>query len=78
MPRVNMFRDKHEHLAELLNGKKSRSGKTNEEFARILGMSRQTLFNRIKRPGTFTIDEIEKFGRALNVPIDELRLEIKY
>lgn len=78
MPRVTICRDKHLHLTKLINGKKSTSGETDEEIARAIGMSRQTLTSRRNHPGTFTIDEIEKLGRLLSVPIDELRQEIKY
>jgi DNA-binding Xre family transcriptional regulator len=78
MPRVNLCRDKHEQLIKTLWGAKAVSEKTDDELARAIGMTRQTLTTRRKRPETFTIGELEKLGRALNVPIDELRSGITY
>ena len=78
MPRVNICRDKHERLIKTLWGAKAVSDKTDDELARAIGMTRQTLSTRRKRPEMFTLGELEKLGRALNVPIDELRNCIRY
>lgn len=34
-----------------------------ERMARILGISRTTLYHRMEKPGTFTVDEIDEIQR---------------
>lgn len=40
--------------------------------APVIGMSRATIFRRIRQPETFTLDELHRIVRALHIPKDEI------
>lgn len=43
-----------------------------ELAAPVLGMSRATIFRRIRQPETFTLDELHRIVRVLQIPKDEI------
>ena len=43
-----------------------------ELAAPVIGMSRATIFRRIRQPETFTLDELHRIVRALHIPTDEI------
>ena len=77
MPRTRLDRKKHQELSILLNGCIYAFGGTMKDAADKLGMSRQTLGNRLQNPGEFTIDELLRFARVYNIEIDTLRGAIR-
>lgn len=79
MPRVKLATPKHEGLSVLLYGHIKASGKTHEEIATQCKMSVGTFNRRLKKPEQLTAEELGRFGRALAIPIEELRLNaIRY
>ncbi len=67
-----------EKLHALLIGTARAKGKLNPELARMAGLGESTIYTRFKHPENFTIDEILRIGRGLNIPIEELRQAIIY
>ncbi|MBQ6430812.1 MAG: hypothetical protein IJJ99_02920 [Oscillospiraceae bacterium] len=43
-----------------------------ELAAPAIGMSRATIFRRIREPETFTLDELHRIVRVLQIPKDEI------
>lgn len=43
-----------------------------ELAAPVIGMSRATIFRRIRQPETFTLDELHRIVRVLHIPPDEI------
>lgn len=43
-----------------------------ELAAPVIGISRATIFRRIRQPETFTLDELHRIVRALHIPKDEI------
>ena len=43
-----------------------------ELAAPAIGMSRATIFRRIREPETFTLEELHRIVRALRIPKDEI------
>lgn len=68
MPRLKKKETPHDRLLFLLRGYELRG----ERLASVLGCSRATAFNRLRDPGSFTLDELRKINHA-GVPIEELR-----
>lgn len=77
MPRVNLNRSRYERLIQTIYGAKKASGKTNVQISTACGWKSETTFgNRINHPENFTIGELLKLSRQLNIPVDELRQAI--
>lgn len=53
-----------------------RKGKTQEDIARALGMTRARFNRKLNKKGNhcFTIDEAYELSKALNTPFDEIFL----
>lgn len=48
------------------------------ELEKTLGCSRQTVKKKLDNPKLFTLDDLGKICRHLNVPADEIRGSIKF
>lgn len=42
------------------------------KLAELSGMKERTLYNRMRNPGTLTLDEINRIARAAKIPAAEL------
>lgn len=79
MPRVNLGRKPNdEALVSLLWGRQAAAGMSIGTMAGKAGMTPQTLRARKKSPQDFSLSELLKLGRALNIPIEDLRNAIRY
>lgn len=79
MPRTIFDKPKKwDALKALVIGTAGVQGKKTAHLAPILDCAPSTVYSRMEDPGSFTLDEIIKLGRGLNIPIDELRQAIRY
>ncbi len=80
MPKTLLSRPKNKYakLLDLINGRAKTDGVTNPELSTIIGRSKTVIYDRLKSPENFTIGELAKLGRALSIPIEELRQAITY
>lgn len=79
MPRIKLGRNPAaERVVETLWGAKARADISAEEMAAIVGAGIQTLRRRRKDPMSMTLGEFLRLGRALNVPIEDMRSCIRY
>lgn len=79
MPRVNLGKKPDdEALVSLLWGRQAAMGMSIGTMAEKAGMTPQTLRARKKNPQEFSLAELKKLGRALQVPIEDLRAAIRY
>lgn len=84
MPKTNIGRNiADEKIIALIWGAKSVCNLTDEQLCAKVSrgtfrLSRQTLANRKKSPEDFTLGELRRLGRALDIPIEELRAAIRY
>jgi len=79
MPRT-IF-DKHgkcDKFLTLIRGTAITHNKTYADIGVIMGCHSNTVVHRMNKPENFTIGEMLKIGRALNIPIEELRQSITY
>ena len=79
MPRVNLGRNtSNEKLVALIWGMADVRGLTNEQLGDKANISRTTVARRKAKPEDLTIGELRRLGRALGIPIEELREAIRY
>lgn len=79
MPRVNLGRKGNEEaLVSLLWGRQAAAGISVSQMAEKAGMTPQTLRTRKKSPQDFSLKELLALGRALNIPIEDIRTAIRY
>ena len=71
-------KSKYEKLLILIQGTAKVKGKSNPEIASMAGLAESTIYTRFRKPETFSLDELSRIGRGLNIPIEELRQCIKY
>jgi len=76
MPRTLLSKPKHAKLITTICGYAALSGKSNPELSQIIGRSQAVIYHRLKNPEDFTLGELLKLGRTLNIPIEELRQAI--
>ena len=69
---------KYDKLIALIRGTAITKDKTYTDIGNMIGRNQNTVTSRIKNPETFTIEEISRIGRGLNIPIEELRQCIRY
>ena len=69
---------KYDKLMTLIIGNAAVKGKSRPDIAHIAGIAESTIYTRFRAPENFTIDEILRLGRGLNIPIEELRQAITY
>ncbi len=80
MPRTNLCKREapHAHLGRLLAGAVVIQKKSTEDVARMIGRSENTARSRMRHPEDLTVAEMVNLAKGLNIPIDELRLAIRY
>ena len=90
MPKTTWFSrpsQRHDAIVALISGKvacrnahanKQKEKITKCDLAKSAGISLHTLDRREKDPGEFTVAELIGIGRALDIPIEELRACIRY
>lgn len=76
MPKARERYNPYEKLQVLLMGKMQLLGMDQATLAAKVGCCDKTVGTRLKNPERFTLDELSRFRRALNIPIDELRAVI--
>jgi len=69
---------KYDKLVGVLRGNAITSNKTYADIGKMVGRSEQTIVARFKSPESFTLDELTRIGRGLNIPIEEFRQCIMY
>ena len=79
MPRVNLGRSTaNEKLVALIWGMAAARGLTSEELGDKADVSRTTIARRKAHPEDLTVGELRRLGRALGIPIEDLRDAIRY
>ena len=79
MPRVNLGRNTaNEKLVALIWGMAAVRGLTSKELGDKANVSRTTIARRRANPENLTIGELRRLGRALGIPIEDLRDAIRY
>lgn len=79
MPRVNLGRNTaNEKIVTLIWGTAAARGYDGTQTAERARMSRDTLRRRRIDPEELTLGELRRLGRALGIPIEELREAIRY
>ena len=69
---------RYQKLIVLIWGTVSAKDITIERLATAIGVSDSTIYSRKRNPGDFSIEELCRIGRHLNIPIEELRQCITY
>lgn len=78
MPRTNLGRNiANEKIVALIWGTAAAAGLTTEELGAKAKISRSRIYARKNKPEDLTLRELRSIGRALNIPIDELREAIR-
>ena len=78
MPRVAWAEKKHNELIRLIWGQMASQQMSATQLAQRTGLDVCKLGRRKKAPGKFTVEELTKICRNLNIPIEELRSAIRY
>lgn len=79
MPRTNLGRNiANEKIVALIWGAAAVNGLNNEQLSARVKLSPATLHRRRTSPEDFTLGELRRIGRALNIPVEELRAAIRY
>jgi len=78
MPRTLLSKPKHAKLITTICGYAALNGKSKPELSEIMGRSQAVIYQRLKNPEDFTLGELLKLCRALNIPLEELRQSITY
>ncbi len=79
MPRVKLGRNPaNEKIIALIWGMADVHGLTNEQLGDKANISRTTVARRKANPEDLTLGELRRLGRALGIPIEDLRDAIRY
>ena len=79
MPRVNLGRNyTAESLTKLIQGAKAANKTSQAQMAVILDVSQPTMKEKERHPEKLTIEQYLRLGRALHIPIEELRAALRY
>lgn len=79
MPRVKpLIEKKGEAIVTLLWGAMALQETSASAVARKVEMDPATMSRRKKKPEDFTLGELLALGRALHIPIEELRSALRY
>lgn len=79
MPKVTpLIQRRGEPLIALLWGTMAVQSTSANSMAEKMGMKKSTLYRRKQNPEELTLGEILKMGKALHIPIDDLRQAIRY
>ena len=69
---------KYDKLAALFRGTAITNDKTYADIGNMINCHQNTVVARFKHPEKFTLEEVTRIGRGLNIPIEELRQSIQY
>ena len=79
MPRVKLGRNPaNDKIIALIWGMADVHGLTNEQLGDKANISRTTVARRKANPEDITLGELRRLGRALGIPIEDLRDAIRY
>lgn len=80
MPRTvfDQQKRKYDRLLTLLRGAATVNDKNFTDLGNMVGCCSKTITERFKRPEEFTIGELTRIGRGLNIPIEDIRQSIQY
>lgn len=78
MPKTKLGRPKPSKVVETIWGRAAALGISTPQLAESSGMVSSKLYRRKASPGTFTLDELTRIGRCLDIPIDDLRQCLRY
>ena len=79
MPRVNLGRNTaNDKFVTLLLGTAAARGLTTPEMGAKARISRSQIYRYKAEPEKMTLGELRSLGRALGIPIEELREAIRY
>ncbi len=76
MPKLRSKPNPYEKLQILLMGKMQLLEMDQATLAAKVGCCDKTVGARLKHPERFTLDELTRYRRALDIPTDELRAAI--
>ena len=78
MPKTRLDKPKRDAPLELVLGRKSSLGFSEERLAEEMHFSRSTLRTRLSAGSdNWTISELKRFCRVLNIPIEEMRQALR-
>ena len=78
MPKTRLDKPKRDAPLELVLGRKSSLGLSEERLAEKMHFSRSTLRARLSAgSANWTISELQRFCRVLDIPIDEMRQALR-
>lgn len=79
MPRVNLGRNiANEKLIALIWGQAAVLGLSTTQLGAKAQISRSKIYELKKTPEDMSLGELRRIGRALNIPIEDLREAIRY
>lgn len=79
MPRVNLGRNiANEKLVALIWGQAAVLGLSTPQLGEKARISRSKIYELKKTPEDMSLGELRRIGRALNIPIEDLREAIRY
>lgn len=73
MEREEIDRKRTEDLLDLLSRYAERQGKKLPEMRQDLGLSRNTMYKRLRDPDSFSRGELKRLGAILEIPDEELQ-----
>ena len=76
MPKIKRRSDRFDRMRVLLMGQRELLGMGYEELGQKVGSATGTAYNRVRHPENMTIDELRRYGHALEIPADDLRAAI--
>ena len=78
MPKARFDNPKRDALLELVLGRKSSLGLSEKHLAEKMHFSRNTLRTRLSAGSdNWTISELKRFCRVLDIPIEEMRQALR-
>ena len=73
MEREEIDQQRTKGLLDLLRRYAERQGKKLPEMRQDLGLSRNTMYKRLRDPDTFSRGELKRLGAVLEIPDEELQ-----
>ena len=65
-------------LLENIDVLSKRCGITRAELCNVLGIKQNAYYDRLKEPGKFRFEELLRFAKRANIPIEKLFMERKW
>ena len=80
MPRTKLgaINRKYDGITRLIEGYKATTGKTNTEIGKMINRCEDTISARLRKPGELKLDDLLHICRGMNIPIEEVRQNIRY